>query len=283
VITGITTILGLARTLDEEPVTISQLVRLAVVHMAVAGLERSLAAGGFSDTELSRLFTAFVGAERTNLMATALIGERAKTITNFRVSRAEMRRLERWASLAGDGTELPSGPPLPGPQPRLVRVTGFFERDLNFYLRCMETNIALASLPPPRSLDTTNAVAQVLEAKRRYYILSGLSLSALSRLPAREAEGLARLRVAQAALAIERFRLANGRLPKELNELIPSFLPVVPTDPFDGARLRYKLRPKGYVVYSVGADGRDDDGTEVPTGPARNASAPQDITITVER
>jgi len=147
----------------------------------------------------------------------------------------------------------------------------------------METNIAQASLPPPRSLHITNAVAQILEAKRKYYILSGLSLSALSRLPAREAEGLARLRVAQAALAIERFRLANGRLPKELNELIPGFLSVVPIDPFDGAQLRYKLRPKGYVVYSVGADGRDDDGAEAPAGASRNASAPQDITITVER
>jgi len=251
--------------------------------MAVAYLERSLAAGGFSDTELSRLLTAFVCAERTNLMARALSGERAMAIPNFRVSRAEMGRLERWASLAGDGTELPSGPPLPGPQPQFVRVTGVFERDLNFYLRCMETNISLASLPPPRSLALTNVVGQSLEARRKYYIMSGMFLSALDRLTMREADGLARLRVAQAALAVERFRLANGRLPKELNELIPSFLPVVPTDPFDGARLRYKLRPKGYVVYSVGADGRDDDGTEAPPGPSRNGSAPQDITITVEK
>ena len=44
VITGITTTLGLARTLDEEPVTISQLVRVSVVGITVASLERSLAA-----------------------------------------------------------------------------------------------------------------------------------------------------------------------------------------------------------------------------------------------
>jgi len=264
VITGITTTLGLARTLDEEPVTISRLVRVSVVSITVASLERSLAASRFSDTELSRLFGAFAGTERTNLMSKALIGERATNIPVWRPTQA-------------------GGQVLGVPQNQFFRVTGFFERDLNFYLRCMETNISLARLPPPRSLALTNVVGQSLEARRKYYIMSGMFLSALDRLTMREADGLARLRVAQAALAVERFRLANGRLPKELNELIPIFLPVVPTDPFDGARLRYKLRPKGYVVYSVGPDGRDDDGAEAPTGPARNASAPQDITITVER
>ncbi len=263
-ITGITTTLGLARTLDEEPVTISQLVRVSVVSITVASLERSLAASRFSDTELSRLFGAFAGAERTNLMSKALIGERASHILAWRPTQA-------------------GGQVLGVPQNQFFRVTGFFERDLNFYLRCMETNISLASLPPPRSLAITNTADVYLEAKRKFYILSGMLLPALSRLTVREADGLARLRVAQSALAIERFRLANRRLPKELNELIPSFLSVVPIDPFDGAQLRYKLRPKGYVVYSVGADGRDDDGTEAPAGPSRNASAPQDITITVER
>jgi hypothetical protein len=140
-----------------------------------------------------------------------------------------------------------------------------FERDLNFYLRSMETNTALASLPSPWGLAITNLSAQGVEADRKRYLISGLVLPALSRSTGREIESLARLRVAQAALAIERFRLANGRLPKELNELIPRFLPVVPTDPFDGARLRYKPRPKGYVVYSIGPDGRDDDGMEAPT------------------
>jgi len=264
VITGITTMLGLARTLEGEPLTISQLVRLAVVSITVASLERSLAVGGFKDTELSGLFTSFAAAERTNLMAKALIGERASDIPAWRPTQA-------------------GGQVFGVPQNQFFRVIGFFERDLNFYLRCMETNIALASLPPPRSLAVTNAADVFLEAKRKFYILSGMLLPALSRLTVREADGLARLRVAQAALAIERFRLANGRLPKELNELIPGFLSVVPIDPFDGAQLRYKLRPKSYVVYSIGPDGRDDDGTEAPPGPSRNGSVPQDITITVER
>jgi type II secretory pathway pseudopilin PulG len=198
------------------------------------------------------LSIAFAGAERTNLMARALIGDRAMTIPVFRVT-------------------------------FFARLTCMFERDLNFYLRYMETNIALASRPPPWGLAITNLADQGVAADRKRYLISGLVLPALSRSMGREIESLARLRLAQAALAIERFRLANGRLPKELNELIPSFLPVVPTDPFDGAQLRYKQRPKGYVVYSVGADGRDDDGTEAPTGPSRNASAPQDITIAVER
>jgi hypothetical protein len=67
---------------------------------------------------------------------------------------------------------------------------------------------------------------------------------------ARQLAGLAN---AQAAVAIERWRLAHpGRLPDTLSELVPAYLTAVPLDPFDGQPVRYKKLPVGYVVYSVG-------------------------------
>ena len=86
-----------------------------------------------------------------------------------------------------------------------------------------------------------------------------------------------------AALAVERFQLENGRLPNDLRELVPGFLTSVPGDPFDGAPLRYKPLLKGYVVYSVGPDGHDDDGKESPTRRSPGERAPADITLTVQR
>jgi hypothetical protein len=166
----------------------------------------------------------------------------------------------------------------------LYRAAGFFERDLRFYLHVMETNISLASAPPPRSLIVTNvAENSVAEARRRHYFISLMLIPSLARITVREAEGFAEMRTARAALAVERFRLANHRLPKDVGELVPRYLPAVPRDPFDGAPLRYKSLAKGYVVYSIGRDGHDDGGQEPPLKRRSTEHAPEDITFTVDR
>ena len=46
----------------------------------------------------------------------------------------------------------------------------------------------------------------------------------------------------------------------------------MPDDPFNGRPLRYKKLVKGYAVYSVGEDGKDDGGDEK-----------KDVTFVVER
>jgi hypothetical protein len=99
----------------------------------------------------------------------------------------------------------------------------------------------------------------------------------------REASGMARLRLACAALAVEQFRLANGHVPDSLNELCPRFLPSVPADPYDGAPLRYRRLAKGYVVYSVDVDGHDDGGRERPERKKSSDQTTYDMTFTVER
>jgi hypothetical protein len=74
---------------------------------------------------------------------------------------------------------------------------------------------------------------------------------------------LARLANAQAAVAIERWRLEHpGRLPDTLAELVPAYLNAVPLDPFDGQPVRYKKLPVGYVVYCLGLDFTDNGGRE---------------------
>jgi hypothetical protein len=92
----------------------------------------------------------------------------------------------------------------------------------------------------------------------------------------------AKIRDAQAALAVERYRLANDKLPSQLSDLVPTFLPAVPSDPFDGKPLRYKTLLKGYVVYSVGEDREDNGGTEKNSKGVSYAPG-TDITFTVQR
>ena len=116
----------------------------------------------------------------------------------------------------------------------------------------------------------------------RYCILSRMILPSLGAPFTKEARCEAKRRDAQTTLAIERYQLANGRLPSQLNDLVPEFLPSVPGDPFDGKPLRYRLRATGYIVYSVGEDREDNSGTE-KNSEGRSYVPGTDITFTVER
>lgn len=65
-----------------------------------------------------------------------------------------------------------------------------------------------------------------------------------------------RISLVQALAALTAYRGANGTLPERLDALVPDWLPAVPEDRFDGAPLRYARADA--VVYSIGADQRDD-------------------------
>jgi hypothetical protein len=56
------------------------------------------------------------------------------------------------------------------------------------------------------------------------------------------------------------YRADHGEYPAELAQLSPKYLKTLPEDPFGKGPLRYKREPKGYVVYSVGYNGKDDGG-----------------------
>jgi hypothetical protein len=80
----------------------------------------------------------------------------------------------------------------------------------------------------------------------------------------------AELRCAIVALAVERYRLVQGAWPESLAALVPELLRAVPVDPFDGLPLRFRRTKEGIVIYSIGPDGTDDDGTidwAKPNGP----------------
>lgn len=96
-----------------------------------------------------------------------------------------------------------------------------------------------------------------------------------------DARYMAQVRLAAAAAAIERFRLAHGYLPDTLAELTPGLLNSVPLDPFDEKPVRYKKLSEGYILFCVGRDGQDDFETE-PVDQRESHSSP-DIAFIVRR
>jgi hypothetical protein len=62
--------------------------------------------------------------------------------------------------------------------------------------------------------------------------------------------------------AVRRYALKHGSLPEDLEVAAKEVgLKAVPTDPYSGGPMHYKIIDGKPVVYSVGSDGKDDGGT----------------------
>jgi hypothetical protein len=268
---------AIADSLAEEPLLISQLVRIAGWAIVSKRCELILNGAVLSDDQLTTLQRLFSEAERPDTMARGLGGERASGLSIFMGSKDLIQ-------LFGGA----NSPPALKDRMRaslylgFLRATGILQKDKAFYLDVMSTNIAAAEAPfPERFTLSQQASTAALSPPNRMCIFSMMLLPALGKSIQRDCDHTARIRTTQTAIAIERFRRAhNGNLPADLNELIPTYLPSIPRDPFDGQPLRFKRRATGYVVYSIGSDLHDDGGNE---GDPKKQSSAKDFTFIIEK
>jgi len=267
--------LGVSRSLDQEPTLISYLVHIACEGMALASLERILNRMPLTDEQLSKLAARVQESVNQQAFTRAFAGERCMHIDVFQGLRMGKIPFNEIPYIGQESF----GPRL------LIAVyssTGLLQLDEREYLDVMERYVKATQVPPPESVAAFHAVEEQVQHLTGWHILSRMLLPALGPLASKAARCDAKIRDAQAALAIERYRLANGKLPTQLSDLVPTFLPSVPSDPFDGKPLRYKTLPKGYVVYSVGEDREDNGGTE-KNSKGLSYVPGTDITFTVER
>src|ERR1035441_7349198 len=245
--------LGVSRSLNQEPTLISYLVRIACQGITLESLERILNRMPLTDARLSRLAAGIQESENQQVFTRAFVGERCMHVDVFQGLRTENIFLKEISDGARDEDVL---------WLRIRRATGLLELDETACLDIMERNVYATQLLPPESIAASHAVADKVQRLAPWHLFSRMLLRELDMFFSKSAPCDAKIRDAQAALAVERYRLANGKLPGQLGDLVPAFLPSVPSDPFDGKPLRYKTLTKGYVVYSVGDDREDNGGAE---------------------
>jgi hypothetical protein len=268
-----------ADSLAEEPQLISQAVSFACWGIIVPHLEHLINAINLTDEQLVSLQTMLTEAEQPRAGARALAGERVVGTAIF----ADFRLLLRLLQLGEGEGEIDTKERIRWAATfSLLKATGHFQKDKAFYLDVIATNIATAELTYPERFKLGQQAAAMMQTTpSRFYFVSRVMLPGLARTFAKDADHAARIRVAQTALAVERFRRAHGEsLPASLDELVPTYLKAIPLDPIDGQQLRFKKLAKGYVIYSIGSDGQDDGGAEPDP---KNRNAPSDITFIMER
>lgn len=89
-------------------------------------------------------------------------------------------------------------------------------------------------------------------------------------------------------LAIERYKVVNGRYPAALADLVPGQLAALPIDPWGGKPFGYKLldaskdeQHRGFLLYTFGRDGTDDGGvgSKPPWDALHGLGTPSDYII----
>ena len=268
--------LDVSRSLNQEPTLISYLVHVSCQGITLDSLERILNGTTLTDAQLVKLAAAIEESENQQAFTRAFAGERCMHV--------DVLRGVRTGRTPRDGSPyMENGDAF---WPRFLtaeyNATGLLELDEREYLDIMERYVKATQLLPPENIRAFHAVGEQVQHLTQWRFISRRLLPVLGSAVNKPARSDAKIRDAQVALAVERYRLANGKLPNQLSDLVPSFLPSVPTDPFDGKPLRCKTLAKGYMVYSVGDDREDNGGVETNSKGISYVPG-TDITFTVER
>jgi hypothetical protein len=170
-----------------------------------------------------------------------------------------------------------------GPSSRLLgplRAVGYLQRDAASYLDLMQALLDALALPTEQAMQVANTIS----TQETGGMFTRILTPALARIAQLAGRSEAQLRTAWTGLAVERYRLAQGTFPEDLQQLVPDYLEAVPLDPFDGQALRYRRMHPGYIVYSIGEDLSDDGGRErVRKSEGGRKGDPWDITFIVAR
>lgn len=266
-------VLMLAHSLEAEPAVVSYLARVAFGGMGNRFLLEALPVVQFSPQDLRRLQDAVRTQDFEGGLYRAMVGER---VYGLRVMNdpAMLKDIPSYEELAA----------------RVKRSNRDLDR--RCYLNLMGQLVAAAQQPWPdaiRAAHRVNVESCAITAQnasflaKDRYLITDTILPAMQTLFASTTREIAMRRVADAAIALELYRREHGRLPGDLSQLEPKYLPCMPQDPFNGQPLRYVVEEDGYLLYSVGANRVDDGGVLEGKGQAAAFSPDVGVRMSKER
>jgi hypothetical protein len=243
--------LNAARSIGDEPLVVSQLVRNALQQVAIRGLERTLAQVEPAARDLAGAQELLADEMGQPLLLYSLRGERAGTHQLFTNGQAGKFDFPQFLNnlRQGRGEEQPMF--------RLFDPTALFGRRQAhaWLLRYYSKAVAIARAAPEQQTRRFQELERTIREPDTPE-LAQLLAPGVVRLGAASLRQQVLLRCGMVAVAVERYRQQHGRWPDKLADLVPAgLLPKVPADPYTGAALNYRKAADGVVVYSVGKDG----------------------------
>lgn len=231
-----------ADSLRDEPILISQLVRKALLEIAVDALRSVAEIAPPSVENGAKLETLLASFESHEPLVRCLDGERL-----FFGEWAFRLRASEIISLSGNDSR----------RMRLISwgLSPFKGADHAAYLRILRACARNAAEPyAPRDAGIRD---QMINEVPRYCIMTQRLVPALSATKAKFTAMIAQIRVTRAGLSVIRHKQEHGTFPDDLQALKLANA----DDPFTGKPLIYRPTARGFMIYSVGVNLGDDGGT----------------------
>lgn len=241
--------LRFADLLHDEPVYMAQLIRGSLTFDSLMALQKSINIVPFSEDQLTQLTAAAHMFSPKDCLDPGIVDERCTLV---------------------DGAIAEEHIPLLAKEADEIQIPWPLNRHLTQVLIPCREAIELTELPPHEAyIAFGSMLPDVDDADTSVFgiILNGPTAAFLSITGAGLLDGtayisgVARQQVFLTGLAIERYRVAERKLPPNLQTLVPDFLPEIPIDPYTGEPLRFMTEGNNFKVYSVGRDGTDGGGT----------------------
>lgn len=250
----------------EEPLLISQLVRIAQGAIAASSLWPGIRQHQWTEAQLAEFQRRLDRPSFLRDMAWSLEGERAGAILMLdgMARQGVFGNLEEIEALGGtdaSGSQMTAA----------VFPRGWIRQNeiriVQFHQQLIETGRLLATNPPAngwsgslKRLDE-GPLAAALEAPTPYNLLYRMLAPALGKAIAKAMRADQTAVMAATACALERHWKKHGAYPESLAALEPEFMAEAPRDFMDGQPLRYRRTETGHFqLWSVGLDGTDNDG-----------------------
>lgn len=276
-------LIRLSQSVKGEPLLMSHLLQNACLSIAVGTLQQLIARCDLDDDTLGRLQAEFGEAERTQSLLRPMLGDRCMQIAFCSTPKYgpswEFLGAMEWVDAENAVTaedELLGGiesfSRFRYLRFKLYRIIGLRQCDFLSYLDHYDRMLQIAELPPSNRISNAAKFRSEIESLSEWKLVTRSTLPAFANTIKHDVNCLLRLRAANTALSIQRYRLQKQKLPDRLDEMVATYCKSVPADAYRSGDLCYRRKSNGFVIYSVGENGVDDGGDEK-----------KDITFTVER
>jgi hypothetical protein len=279
--------LALVKAMRDERLVISELVRMAIVQIALTVNWEILQSPNLTDEQLAELQgdwkdLEFIQAEENALAMERVTGE--ITLAKWRSPYFELQRYFSIGKKARESMDVPDDEETILTKAKTTTKIFMWRywwsypdemRTIKGYqvlletARSVQTNYSFLTAQHRQESElqrfiTTNDERMIWfgnpTAKEMHFLLSA-SVRSLSRVFDKVMRVEAAKQLIVTTIALKRYQLKHGNFPEKLSELTPEFLAAVPLDPVDGQPLRYRRNPDGtFRLYSVGENGKDDGG-----------------------
>ena len=268
--------LWICDSVEPEPFLISQLVRIATRQITLQPVWEGLARHQWSEPQLKELQERFLRTDFIGSLDRCLASEQAGGLATIQWMQKQRHRGEAMAMF--DWAESESGSPgRSAANKSLGNVigwfipNGWFEFEMANYGQLMgQLNRGSweveAKAVHPRVVDENNHRLETqlqrgpVDTLWHHYVFSRLLLPALGRASMRSSRAQSTAQQAGLACALERYFLAQGKYPDALTDLLPKYLAKVPHEVVSTNAMHYQQTAQGFLLYSIGWDGKDDGG-----------------------